>query len=293
MTPSLAGRFRMMSFVVLMCLTTASWAGTPGQATPTSTLSLRGDYALGGFGQEQETTKVTTTEYETGWTLDGPYFLRSADPVEPGEKELKFIYAYEKEEDDEEHELEFVFEWGVMENLEFIFEIPAVIGDGRVEGNGDIQQIGFHVKHWSEDGWMPAFATRHLVRLPTGYHSDGVDYLGRGLLTWTLVPDKLRLEFNPWLKSVNGNREDDTRWFQWGAAVGFDFQCCENWIFIADYHNRSSEEFGSRNQQTIELGADWEFAEDQILAFATEFEVDGDENGSDFVARISYILELH
>lgn len=279
---------------ILVACASSAFAATPGDASAPSPLSLRSQSVLAAFGQEEESTTVTTstTEYGEGWGLDGPYFLRSADPVPPGEVELKFIYGYEDEEDDHAHELGFVLEWGVVEDIEFILETEAEVGDGGIEGNGDIEELGFHFRHWREDGWLPAFATRHLVRIPTGYHSDGVDYLGRALLTWTLAPDAWRLHFNPWLKSVNGNREEDTRWFQWGAAIGFDYRVSDELLFIVDYHNRSSEEYGSRNQQSIELGADWEFAEKQKLAFVTEFEVDGDDSGSNILAKIAYILEL-
>jgi hypothetical protein len=231
-------------------------------------------------------------DLSTGWTLDGPYFLRSADPLEAGELEFKFIYGYEKEEDEEEHEIEFVVEWGMMEDIEFILEMPIEVGEGRVEGNGDITQLGFHIRHWEEDGWMPAFATRHLFRIPTGYRSDGVDYLARGLFTKTLIADQLRLHLNPWLKSVNGNMEEGDRHFLWGVAIGCDYRVNDDLLFILDYHNRVSEEEGYRNHHSIELGADWEFAENNLLAFQTEFEIDGDESGPDFSARISYILEL-
>jgi hypothetical protein len=264
--------------------------GSMGDPSP---LSIRADASTGGLRQAAESTTVTTTETVGGWTLDGPYFLRSADPLPPGELELKFIYSYEDEAHGHAHELGFALEWGMADNIEFILETEVEVGDGRVDGNGDIEELGFHIRHWEENGWMPAVATRHLVRLPTGYHSDGVDYLGRALFTWTLAPECLRLHFNPWLKSVNGNREEDTRWFQWGAAVGFDYRVNEELVIVADYQNSSSEEFGSRNQHSIELGADWEFAENRLLAFGTEFEVDGDDSGSNIVASVSYIFELH
>ena len=67
---------------------------------------------------------------------------------------------------------------------------------------------------------MPAFAMRNLFRIPTGYHSSGVDYLGIGLFTWTLDPGVARLHFNPFVNFVNGDNGDAyERPFQWGAAI--------------------------------------------------------------------------
>lgn len=282
-------KFLLAGLAVLATLTTAS-ATEPGWLNDIDLSLHDGSVILP--GRQQESATATTAETSTGWTLDGPYFLRSANPLEAGEIELKLIYGYEKEADGEEHEVEFVFEWGWTDDIEFILEMPVEVGEGRIDGNGDITQLGFHIRHWDEDGWMPAFATRHLVRVPTGYHSDGVDYLARGLFTKTLVSDKLRMHFNPWFKSVNGNLEEDERHSQCGAAIGVDYRASDDLLFILDYQNRTSEVEGSRNHHSIEFGADWEFADDNILAFQTEFEIDGDESGPDFSAHISYILEL-
>lgn len=280
-----AGSVFRQSVVLLGLMAVVVAAGEPNK------LSLRSDYTAASLGGVMLTAQEGSSHGSgEGWTLDGPYFLRSADPLEVGEIELKFLYAFEKEDDGEKHEIEFVLEWGIMDDIEFILEIPAVIGDGRVDGNGDITELGFHVRHWDEDGWMPAFATRHLVRLPTGYHSDGVDYLGRGLATWSLIPGTMRLHFNPWLKSVNGNRERDTRWFRWGAAIGFDYRIDDDLMFIADYHHRNSAEFGDDAKKSIELGMDWEFAEGETLAFSGDFDIDSVDE--DYRLAVSYIIEL-
>jgi len=259
----------------------------PGQSAVFPAVNL-------GFAQqaETETTTVVTREETKGYTLSGPYFLRSADPEEPGEMELKFIYGYETSAEDSEHEVEFVLEWGMARNVEFIFEIPFVIGDGGIDGNGDISALGLHTRFWEEDGLIPAFAMRNLIRVPTGYHSNGVDYIGRGLFTWTLVPNDVRLHFNPFLKSVNGDNNEEARNFQWGAAIGADFRVNDELLFIADYLHTVGEDEGTRNNHAIELGMDWEFAEDQTLGVGLEFGVDGDSHGADFGIRLAYILEL-
>jgi hypothetical protein len=253
----------------------------------------------------QETGPETTAEpspaEELDLVLSGPYFLRSADPESLGVVELKFIYAFETyDEDSDEHEFEFELEWGMMENIELIFATSAVLGDGLVEGNGDITVFGFHTRFWEEDGWIPAFAMRNQVRLPTGYHSSGVDYTARGLFTWTLVPDVSRLHFNPFATSINGNNYeedededfDGIRRFRWGAALGVDCTAVEDVIFTAAYKVQSSELKGNRDNHTMEIGMEWEFAEDQELGLAWEFSLDGDTSGPDFVARISYIWEI-
>lgn len=282
-----------------LLMSSVAVAGQP--ATTNTSLSLSPALALTGnagaaFLQDaqpmKEQTTMTTTESDHENDLGGPYFLRSADPETPGTIALKLRYEYSKSHSDEEHVIEGVFEWGICHNWEFILEIPVEIGDGRVEGNGDITEFGFHTRLWEEGDWMPAFAVRNLLRLPTGYHSDGVDYTLIGLFTKTLVPDVLRLHFNPFLVSINGNQEDDDRNFRGGGAIGFDYMASQDLRFIADYLYEVSEKYGERDQQSVELGIDWEFAEEQSLGLATVIEVDGDQTGEDFSARIQYMIDI-
>lgn len=303
------GRVLRQSCVALGLMASVTLAATPLDS-PTS-LSLRSNNLAsmttgGGFVQPSGGGGGGGV----GMTLDGPYFLRSADTLPAGEMELKFFYGFAKTDGGDSHELEFVLEWGLMDGLEFIMEIPITLGEGRVEGNGDIKEFGFHIRHWDEDGYMPAFATRHLVRIPTGYHSDGVDYLARGLMTWTMN-DTVRLHFNPFWESINGNRDTggngfsrlgaifgfgrnrhhDDPWSRWGAAIGFDCKPRDNLRYIIDYKIQGSDGNGGDNQHTIEIGGDWEFAPGETFAWGTEFDIDSDD-GDDFTIRFGYIIEI-
>jgi len=269
--------------------------------SPSPNLSLSPTYLAAGAstasflqssGSTQEKTTVTTVESGKSNDLGGPYFLRSADPEGLGVIALKLKYEYVKEHKDEDHELEGILEWGMAENWEFILEVPVELGDGKVEGNGDIAEFGFHTRLWEESEMMPAFAVRNLVRLPTGYHSDGVDYTLIGLFTKTLTSDGLRCHFNPFLKSINGNQEEGDRDFRWGAALGMDYKLSDEVRVIADYIHQNSEEEGNRNQHSVELGLDWEFAPEQTISVATEFELDGDNSGDDFSARVQYMIDV-
>jgi hypothetical protein len=262
----------------------------------------------GGFLAEQanqaepETAMEPATSEEVDRILSGPYFLRSTDAYEPGEMELRFTYAFATfDEDDDLHEGEFEFQWGLFENIHMILAVGAELGEGNVEGNGDITALGMHMKLWEEDGWIPSFGMQHLVRVPTGYHSSGVDYTAIGLFTWTLIPDVSRLHFNPFVTSINGDNyeefEDDEdfegiRRFRWGAAIGADCTAVEDVIFTAAYKVQSSELKGNRDSHSMEIGMDWEFVEGQELGLAWEFSLDGDTAGPDFIARIAYILEI-
>ncbi len=218
-----------------------------------------------------------------GYLLSGPYFLRSADPEPPGDVEVKFIYGYHRQSDASDLELE--VEWGLVEDWEFILNVPAVVGEGGVEGNGDAT-LGFHTRFWREDGMLPAFSVRNLLRFPTGYHGQEIDYTMRGLMTWSL-DDSTRLHFNPYFSAVNDAAEDEDN-FQWGAAIGFDHLVSDDLMVILDYQNVHSVD--GDNVQSIEVGADWDVAEGRTIGF--QFEVNLDEADDDYAAHISYIIEI-
>ncbi|MCH7701129.1 MAG: hypothetical protein IID37_05535 [Planctomycetes bacterium] len=281
-------------------------AGSPGSEPSADNqsprFSLDGVYALASeraewssFQPESSIEETTTTmDYgDGGWGIDGPVFLRAADPVEAGELELKFVGRYgEPSTGDEDWRFDFVAEWGFAENWEFIFEVPVTLGDGKVQGNGDIEEFGFHTKLWDEGDWMPAFAVRNLVRIPTGYKSSGIDYQLRGLFTKTCVPCQVRWHLNPWIKAVNGHNDDEARNFMWGTALGFDYRLSDDVNFIADYqYNRGVDE-GDDDDQLVEVGIDWSLSETRMLGLSGTIGVDGNDSGDDFTLGVSYIIKL-
>lgn len=179
-----------------------------------------------------------------------------------------------------------------MENHELIFEVPFQIGDGRVDGNGDLT-VGWHWRLWDEQDWIPAFALRNFVRIPTGIGSSGVDYEIRGLLTHTLIPGSTRLHLNLFAKSVNGDNEEDAEPFQYGAAIGVDHRLSDHLLFITDYIYHSEEtEDAVRANHAAEFGLDWEFAEHQKLGVSFLVGLDGDDDGPGYGAEISYMISF-
>lgn len=245
------------------------------------------------FSAEEKAETRIAEIAESSWGISGPISLRSADPEEPGELEVKNIFAWstsrDGSDDDAEYELE--LEYGLCENHELILEVPVELGDGRVPGNADIT-LGWHWRLMQEQDWLPAFAIRNYIRVPSGVDSSGVDYELRGLFTKTLVSSKMRAHFNPFLKSVNGHNEEDYRHFQWGGIFGVDYKFSENLLLIADYIYKNGEEEHTRDQHAMELGFDWTIAKNQKIGFATEIGLDGDSQDPSLGARISYILSF-
>jgi len=281
-----------------MALAADKAARSPSASTalPSSSLRLTSAALASQPEPTQQTTTVRVVESDESWEIDGPVFLRSADPEEPGELVVKNIFGWEhhregadNQRDQYEYELE--IEYGLVEDHELIFEVPFQVGDARVEGNGDLT-IGWHWRLFDEVGSHPAVALRNFVRLPTGVDSNGVDYELRGLITKTITPGCTRLHLNPFAKSVNGDNEEEARHFRWGAAVGFDHHLRDDLLLIADYIYSNGEEEHTRDNHEAELGIDWELDERQELGIAATVGLDGDTNEAAFGARISYMLHF-
>ncbi|MCB9850733.1 MAG: hypothetical protein H6817_08510 [Phycisphaerales bacterium] len=229
---------------------------------------------------------------DMNWDLAGPYEMRSADPEPAGVVELKNIFGWSTTKgESDEFEYEFEIEWGVNEDHELIFEVPAELGDGAVEGNGDLE-LGWHWRLWREGEWMPAFAMRNFVHLPTGYHSGGVDYEWIGLFTKSIIPGKLRFDANPFIKSVNDHREEEARHFLWGGSFGLDWRASDELILVALYRYETGELEGTRDNHYVQIGGEWDLDEHSEIGFSTTVGLDGDENGPALGAKISYIYSF-
>ncbi|HOB73041.1 MAG TPA: hypothetical protein PKG54_00820 [Phycisphaerae bacterium] len=260
---------------------------------------------------------VTETIVETArenWAIVGPIRLRSADPIETGELQLRAIMNYGTSSDgtDDDVSVGGQVVWGVAPNHELLLGLPLMFGDGTVDGNADLL-LGWHWRLWKEDpcGWLPAFALRNILRIPNGVASEGVDWTLKGVLTKSIVPDKFRFHINPFLKVVNSDNveiEDETamafttagrqwdrrnqRHFQWGFVTGVDYKLTDCVNLIADYIHESSDQRGGRNQHSFEVGVDWQISKRQTLAFVNRVGLDGDSIGENWGFGVSYILSL-
>jgi hypothetical protein len=245
------------------------------------------------------TTKETTTVRETrtveeGWDIWGPVTLRSADPEELGEVEIKNIYHYGTSSDGshDANDYEFEIEYGIAPNHELIFAVPDVsLNRCEEEGNGNLE-AGWHWRLWKEQDWIPAFALRNILLIPSGYHSSGLDWTLRGLLTKSIIENKWRLHLNPFLTVASGSEPEELRHFQWGFIVGTDYRLCENVNLQLDYIHRTSEEEGERNQHSMEAGVEWQVAEHHGIAFATNWTVDGDSVDENWGFTVSYVFSF-
>ncbi len=262
---------------------------------------------------EQCVTETVVCCPDDEWDIDAPVRLEAANPTGPCQiqifNELDYSTASDGTDDDIDHI--FRVEWGFAKNHELNLKVPVRMGDGGYDGNADIT-VGWQWRLWEEQELLPAFALLNQLRIPNGYQSEGVDWTLTGLMTKSLIPDKLRLHVNPFLKTVNGenlrdqqlkelgsragwytwdwddNDELDPRHFQWGVISGIDYKINECLILVADYIHEASSFYGWRNQHTAELGLEWRLAENQMIGTSTYCTLDGDSLGPNWGMRFNY-----
>jgi hypothetical protein len=313
--------------VIVLALGTTSYAQYT--STPTMTLAQNTTAKDAPAPQAEAKTETvekteTVTEADKNWDIFGPIRLRSADPEELGEVEVKLNAEWGTSSSGEHDSvgLEPEIEYGIAPNHELIWAIPMEFGFGGVDGNAD-QEVGWHWRLWKEDpcGILPAFAIRNFLRMPSGYHSSGVDWTFRGLFTKSIIPNKLRVHLNPYFALVNGDNldsdegsnpfgaalasisshfigrassvfgeeEESHRYFRWGIIPGVDYKLCENINLVGAYIYENSPYEGQRDQHSLEFDVDWKITEHHEIGFVNRMSLDGDSVGDNFSIGLTYI----
>ncbi len=265
-----------------------------------------GDYSDQYMMQDSEEMTETTTMVVSSSEryIRSPLFFDDATPQPTGTADLRFKLNYLTENNplptDDHKGAAFQWLWGFAEDWEVSFELPVNVGDGwnnadGGDGNWD-SYVGLHYRLWEEgtfSDWMPAFALSGRVRIPTGYHSNGVDGELRGHLTKTLA-GSMRGHLNAFAITVNGDNDPGARDFQWGFVAGIDtpLTAAEDWWLMLDYLHRSSEHYGVSNMNMFEAGLEYKMSDISSLHLTTQVGLDDNDDTPNFGARIAYTHEL-
>jgi hypothetical protein len=188
-----------------------------------------------------------------------------------------------------------------LNNAKFGIDMPLELGNGGVEGNGDIDLFWKQrIVEETECNWWPTFTIENSMRIPTGYDSSGVDWTLMGVVAkqagcGTAV-------FNAWLKSANGDnnleksswwerssREDDDdslRHFQWGFRAGYKWRINECFALIPAYVHQCSELEGDHNQNIGEVSAEWRVNKCLTVGPGIMFGLDGQDETPNFGAGV-------
>ena len=221
-------------------------------------------------------------------TVEGPVSMRAADTQAVGTFDLNILMDYSTSSNgsDDDFVTEFKLEWGVTENHQIDFTLPFNYGDGT-DDNGDLA-VAWQWKLLEEDGMLPAFAVYNQLRFPTGYHSSGVDWELRAIFTKTLN-DRMRLHANPFIEFVGGD-DAGRRDFHGGVVLGTDYALTSTTTMNFDYIIDSGLSEGYGTQHIMEAGLTYALDENQSLAWATRWTMDGDGDGDNWGIGFQYII---
>lgn len=240
---------------------------------------------------------------ESEANLFGNWFIDDAIPVEKGQLDLRLYTAFTIESSraalgtDDDVFFSHGAVWGPCDRVEVASWQPINLGDGDrtgdgLDGNGDHYfSILYQIN--AEAGLLPAIAVRGAMRVPTGRDSDGVDGELRLLMTKAYASG-LRSHVNAFGATINGNNDPAARSFQWGLVVGMDGPLCADGAvrWVADYMHRSSEHFGRRNMNLLEMGAEWTISDAHGIALGVQVGLDDNDDTPDFGGGIAYSFAI-
>jgi hypothetical protein len=243
-----------------------------------------------------ESTTVTTKDDEVAMEemqkIDAYITLEDPQPEPEGTWSIEFSSGWDTRSDcGDEWNMEAELEFNprnpeCLKPMELSLSVPLVLGEGAEEGNGDLE-FGILYKFWQEEDWIPTFALRSKMRIPSGYQSDGVDGEFTGILAHTLGPGVFFL--NGTVATLNGNLDDDDRHFQWSIVPGYKLPVCDYCSLIFDYVHRSNAKEGGSNQHIFEMAAQMDVAKGVTFGPGIQVGLDGREDTPNFGA--GFMLE--
>lgn len=234
--------------------------------------------------------------------------LEDGQPGQRGELQLNVFNGWETgggEEDVWTMDLELEYSpkggnW-LLDNAKFGIDVPFELTNGAVDGNGDISLTWKQrLLEEDRDGAPATFTIENELRIPSGYHSSGVDWTVQGVIAKEFGPGTA--VFNAFAKSANGhnNLESASWWdhqlygeedeslehFQWGARVGYKWRLTDSFALVSDYIYQNSDIEGQRDQNIGELAAEWRVNDCLTIGPGIMFGLDGRENTPDFGAGV-------
>lgn len=272
---------------------TARPAQEPSKAEPPRTETME----LKPAGEEAAAAEPAPEEKYGYRGTNRLFTIREAySNVRQGEWEFGFIFLYAtRDHTDDSFRLIQSLKYGVTDDFHIELLVAEPLGTGG-RGVGELELTLFNT-FWRETEWLPAFGGQASLRIPTGYQSSGVDGTFTGILTKTLF-DPLRFHVQGFVQTANGEPGEfsgDRRHFQWGVGPGFDLKLWEGALGILNYINRSSETYGERNQNILQLGLvqklpDISESVTHGLNLASDIGLDGASEAPNFGLRLQYVI---
>ncbi len=240
-------------------------------------------------------------------SVDAFTTLEDGQPGAPGEIQFQVDTSWEtRSGEPDEYFVRPELQWTpangeFLRNLQFTIATPMELGSGAIDGNADLE-FGWQQRWVKEEGLMPTMATLAEIRIPSGYHSAGVDGRLTGIVAKDFGPGTLYL--NVWMETVNGNNFDiepettflgltsdgeGIRHFRWGSRLGYKWRINDTFSLIADVRNESSEQKGVGDIDAFELSGEWHVNERITIGPGIIVGLDGHDETPNFGAGIRFL----
>jgi len=263
--------------------------------------------------ERSRTTEVVEESSEDEMTekqsFDSYSQLEDGQPGQPGEIELELNTGWQTQSGESDPWLltpEIEWTPKCLPNTQFGVAVPLELLNGGVDGNGDLNV--FWLQRWVQESpchWWPTFSTLNELRVPSGYHSEGVDWTLTGILAKEVGPGTAYV--NAFLRSANGENNiesggnngafsdalfgtgdegEDRRHFQWGFRFGYKWRITDCFAVITDYIHQSNDLYGHHNQNIGEVSAEWKVTDKLSIGPGVLFTLDGQEENVNFGAGV-------
>lgn len=277
-------------------LSLASAEQTP--ASPESSAEKEKKYTEHRLAEDPVTRRQSVDTFTT---------LEDGQPGAPGEIQMQLDAGWEtRSGQPDEFTLRPELQWTpangeFWRNLQLTLAVPMDLGNGAVDGNADLE-FGWQQRWVKEEGLMPTLATLAEMRIPSGYHSAGVDGRLTGVVAKDFGPGTLYL--NVWMETVNGNNFDigeettflgitregeGIRHFRWGSRLGYKWRINDTFSLVGDIRNESSEQKGVGDIDAIDLSAEWHVTEQLTIGPGIIIGLDGHDETPKFGAGVRFV----
>lgn len=240
-------------------------------------------------------TRLSEDPVSARQSVDSFCSLEDGQPGKPGTFELQVQTGWQTTSGEHDpftllNELQYNPEGSeFLRNMQLTLGVPVEMGLGGVDGNADLE-FGWQQRWIKENGNMPTIATYAQMRIPSGYHSSGVDGTLTGIVAKDVGPGTMYL--NAFATTVNGDNIEDVRHFQWGFRGGYKWRISEEWAFITDYVHQSSEEEGHANSNELELSGEWHVNEHLTIGPGIIIGLDDNEETPNFGAGLRMMISF-
>ncbi|MCD6404894.1 MAG: hypothetical protein J7M19_03620 [Planctomycetes bacterium] len=174
--------------------------------------------------------------------------------------------------------------YGLVDNVELIGKWGWVLGESKVDGNGDTV-VGINAKLVEENDNMPSMAVEVSGRCPTGDGFTGYDGTVLGVASKTY--GDLRVHVNAGYTTIGDSTSgmrSDTDYF----AAGIDYPLLDNVVLVVDGVSAESAYEGEDRLQSAEAGIRTSLTDVDTLSVGVSVSVGNGNATPDFTATVGY-----